>query len=154
MNAWIYVILGIIGLVALGKVVYLIVQKRQTSTTTSVRQTTQAATVEKPNINETGPMIYYANDHHGRSDREYRFNYKRVYDSSFQKYSWRAYILKMPSLSGRDPDLHKTHRFTDGNGHYWVCWDSPVNSLKDMQTISRVWADSLQEYIASGKRFG
>lgn len=60
MNAWIYVILGIIGLVALGKVVYLIVQKRQTSTTTSVRQTTQAATVEKPNLNETGPMIYYA----------------------------------------------------------------------------------------------
>lgn len=26
---------------------------------------------------ETGPMIYFANDHHGRRDREYRFNYKR-----------------------------------------------------------------------------
>lgn len=154
MNAWIYVILGIIGLVAIGKVVCLIAQKGQNRPTTPMSQTAQATSVAKPNQSETGPMIYYANDCHGSSDREYRFNYKRVYDSSFQKYSWRAYILKMPSLSGRDPDLHKTHRFTDGNGYHWVCWDSPVDSLKDMQTISRVWADSLQEYIASGKRFG
>ena len=40
---------------------------------------------------ETGPMVYFADDRHGRSEREYRFNYKKV------KGSWRAYILRMPN---------------------------------------------------------
>lgn len=96
---------------------------------------------------ETGPMVYYANDNHGRRDKEYRFNYKKVNGS------WRAYILKMPSLGNRSTDGHATHRLWDGTKPY-VCWDSPVNSLSDIQTISRVWADNIQEYIATGKRFG
>lgn len=96
---------------------------------------------------ETGPMIYYANDPHGREDREYRFNYKLVSGS------WRAYILKMPSLGGRESGGAVTHRLFDG-GNPYVCWDSPVKTLEDMQTISRVWADHIQEYIATGKQFG
>lgn len=96
---------------------------------------------------ETGPMVYFANDRHGRSDREYRFNYKKVNGS------WRAYILRMPNLCGRDAGGMATHRLFD-NGHPYVCWDSKVRTLKEMQTISRVWADSIQEYIATGKRFG
>ena len=96
---------------------------------------------------ETGPMIYYANDNHGRRDKEYRFNYKKVNGS------WRAYILRMPSLENRSTDGYATHRLWDRSKPY-VCWDSPVNSLSDMQTISRVWADNIQEYIATGKRFG
>ncbi len=152
MNNWTYVILIAIGLAAVCKVTSIIIKNRNTRRfmTTTAHQ----APSETRNSNETGVMVYYANDRHGRSDREYRFNYKRMYDTSFQKYCWRAYIVRMPSLCGRDPDLHKTHRFTNGSGQYWVCWDSPVNTLKDMQTISRVWADSLQEYIATGKRFG
>jgi hypothetical protein len=96
---------------------------------------------------ETGPMVYYANDTHGRRDKEYRFNYKKVNGS------WRAYILRMPSLGNRSTDGHATHRLWDGTKPY-VCWDSPVHSLSDIQTISRVWADNIQEYIATGKRFG
>lgn len=103
---------------------------------------------------ETGPMIYFADDRYGRKDREYRFNYKRVYDDQFNAYSWRAYILRMPSLCGRNDDGRITHRWSDGNGNFWVCWDRAVNSLEEMQTISRVWANSIQEYIATGKRFG
>lgn len=57
---------------------------------------------------ETGPMVYYANDNHGRRDKEYRFNYKKVNGS------WRAYILKMPSLGNRSTDGHATHRLMDG----------------------------------------
>lgn len=107
--------------------------------------------VSRPTGNgETGPMIYFANDPHGQGDREYRFNYKLVNGS------WRAYILKMPSLRGRDAGGVVTHRlFENGNPNVcWVCWDSPVRTLEDMQTISRVWADHIQEYIATGKRFG
>ena len=92
-------------------------------------------------------MVYYANDQHGRTDREYRFNYVKVNGA------WRAYILRMPDLGQRDASGFLTHRLWD-NGRPYICWNSQVTSLKDMQNISRVWADSVQEYIATGKRFG
>lgn len=98
------------------------------------------------NITETGPMIYFANDRHGRSDKVYRFNYKKVGGG------WRAYILRTPHLGGRSSDSATIHRLHDNDGYY-VCWDRPVNTLKDMQIISRRWADSIQEYISTG-RFG
>ena len=160
MNNWVYVILITVGLTAICKITSMIIKRKKSastptrSTTTGTTSTSRQLPANTRNQNETGVMVYFANDKHGRADREYRFNYKRVYDSKFEKYCWRAYIVRMPSLCGRDPDLHKTHRFTNGNGQCWVCWDSPVNSLKDMQAISRVWADSLQEYIATGKTFG
>ena len=99
------------------------------------------------NITETGPMIYFANDRHGNNDKEYRFNYKKVGDS------WKAYILRTPSIVGRSADGSTTHRIHDDNGYY-VCWNCPIKTLKDAQNISRVWADSIQEYIATGKKFG
>ena len=97
---------------------------------------------------ETGPMIYYANDRHGQDDKEYRFNYKKI-DGA-----WRAYILRMPDLHGRDPGSIPTHRLWGGGQTPYICWQGTVTSLKDMQNISRVWADSIQEYIATGTRFG
>ncbi|MGN0485431.1 MAG: hypothetical protein ACI4HI_17975 [Lachnospiraceae bacterium] len=103
--------------------------------------------VKAENNTGVGPCVYYANDRHQQRDKEYKFYYKKVEDS------WRAYILRMPSLGGRDPSGVVTHRLYD-NGSPYVCWDSPVNSLKDMQTISKVWADNIQEYIATGKLFG
>lgn len=96
------------------------------------------------NITETGPMVYFANDRHGRSDKEYRFNYKKVNGG------WRAYILRMPSLGNRNSGSSTIHRLQDGN-QYYICWDRQVNTLKDMQTISRRWADSIQEYLSTGK---
>lgn len=47
-------------------------------------ETTQRTTPQQTRVvllsqkNETGPMVYYANDRHGGKDREYRFNYKKV----------------------------------------------------------------------------
>lgn len=92
-------------------------------------------------------VVYFANDPHHRADREYRFQYTE------SRGTWRAYILRMPSLEGRDPSGTVTHRlFADGRPY--VCWDREVRSLGDMQAISKLWADSIQEYIATGKRFG
>lgn len=142
-----WVVLAVIGITAVCKVIYQVYQSRSVDSHSS-NAVTPVSSNQRRSQDETGPMVYYANNPHGRKDCEYRFNYKKV-DGS-----WRAYILRMPSLCGRDGDLHKTHRLTDGHGSYWVCWDSPVNSLKDMQAISRVWANSVQEYIATGKRFG
>ena len=97
----------------------------------------------RDNLIETGPMVYFANDKHGRPDKEYRFKYKKVGNG------WRAYILRMPSLGGRDDNSSITHILHDNDGYY-ICWDSPVNTLKDMQNISRTWADCIQEYISIG----
>lgn len=144
-----WLILAVIGGVAACKVTYLVWQDRHTSVSNHTDSTVRTTAVNpRRSENETGPMVYYADNPHGRRDCEYRFNYKR------ENGSWRAYIVRMPSLCGRSGDLHTTHRFTDNRGRYWVCWDTPVTSLKDMQTISRVWANSIQEYIATGKKFG
>ena len=101
----------------------------------------------RDNITETGPMIYFVNERHGRNDREYRFNYKKVGGG------WRAYILRTPSLNGRDTGSAVIHRLQDAGGYY-ICWDSEVTTLKDIQNISRHWADSIQAYISTGRRFG
>lgn len=147
MTGWI--VAGVVMVIA-GIVIY---YSRKNETPVRPVETTQRTTPQQTRVvplsqkNETGPMVYFANDKHGGKDREYRFNYKKVNGS------WRAYILRMPSLGNRSTDGHATHRLWDGSKPY-VCWDSPVNSLSDMQTISRVWADNIQEYIATGKRFG
>ena len=105
-------------------------------------------TVQDRQVTETGSMVYFANDRHAQADKEYRFNYKLVGGS------WRAYILRMPDLRGRDARSIPTHRLWDEENRPYICWDTRVATLKDMQNISRVWADSIQEYIATGKRFG
>ncbi|MDO4322172.1 MAG: hypothetical protein Q4C61_06560 [Lachnospiraceae bacterium] len=99
------------------------------------------------NDTETGPMVYFANDKHRGKDREYRFNYK------FVNGSWRAYILRTPGFGKRDQSGTVTHRLYD-HGRPYVCWDTKIETLREMQTVSKLWADCIQEYIATGKKFG
>ena len=148
MTGWI--VAGVVMVIA-GIVIYC---SRKNETPERPVETAQRTTPQQTRVvplsqkNETGPMVYFANDRHGGRDREYRFNYKKVNGS------WRAYILRMPSLGNRDARSIPTHRLWDDNNNAYICWDKTVNSLKDMQNISRVWADCIQEYIATGKRFG
>ncbi len=100
----------------------------------------------QPSSNSTGPIVYFATNDFGLSDREYRFDYRK--EQGF----WKAYILKMPSLRGRSGSFHVTHRLGTADAPF-VCWDQPLRTLEDAQNVSRVWADHLQEYIATGKRF-
>ncbi len=131
------IIIIIISAVAAARIIYLNCRHSRPLTTRTFGS----------NIRETGPIVYYAEDNHHSSDKLYKFNYKKVGTS------WRAYIVRMPSLRGRDSSAHITHRLRDGD-KYYVCWNRPVYSLKDIQTISRVWANNIQEYIATGRRFG
>ena len=148
MTGWI--VAGVVMVVA-GILIYC---SRTKETPARPAETTHRTTPQQTRVvplsqkNETGPMVYYANDRHGGKDREYRFNYKKINGS------WRAYILRMPSLGNRDARSIPTHRLWDDSNNAYICWDKTVNSLKDMQNISRVWADCIQEYIATGKRFG
>jgi hypothetical protein len=149
LNHLIWLVVGVIGVTAVIKSITLAgrggnARQRGDTGSRTVRPVGEAP---RPGATETGPMVYYANDRHGRPDKEYRFNYKLVGGS------WRAYILRMPDLAGRNGGGSVTHRLYDGGSPY-ICWDSAVTSLKDMQTISRVWADNIQEYIATGRTFG
>lgn len=95
-----------------------------------------------------GPVIYYGNSNHNATDVEFRFKY--VYKNG----SWRAYIIRHPSFNGRDEALAVTHRYRDtDNNMYYVCWDTPIIQIKDIQNVSRFWADNILEYIATGKKF-
>lgn len=147
MGDWMLIVVSVIAITA-GIKIWILASRRNTGGASNINLGNQAihSMGATRSATETGPMVYYANDNHGCRDKEYRFNYKKVNGS------WRAYILRMPSLGNRSSDGHATHRLWDGSKPY-VCWDSPVNSLSDMQTISRVWADNIQEYIATGKRF-
>lgn len=95
----------------------------------------------------TGSMIYMANGARPGQDNEFRFNYKKCGSG------WRAYIIKMPSLGSRDSGVGVTHRFHDQEGYY-VCWNSTIPTLKQMQTTSKIWADNIQKYIQTGQSFG
>lgn len=96
---------------------------------------------------ETGPMVYYASNSFGLKDKEYIFKYKKVGSG------WRAYILRTPPFGTRDTSGIITHRLFDGQKSY-VCWDTEVADLKGIQAVSKLWANLIQEYIATGKRFG
>ena len=100
---------------------------------------------------ETEEMIYFADDPLGREQTDraqctYRFVYKKVNGC------YRAYITQMPNLNGRSDSCVATHRNMDGN-QYFVCWDTPIHDLSDMQSVSIVWANNLQRYIVTGQRF-
>lgn len=95
-------------------------------------------------IEETGTMIYYANDIYNLPDKEYRFKYRYVNGT------WRAYIIRTPET--RNGQYGTPHTLRDGDMRY-ICWDQKVATLKDMQTISRQWADNVQKYIATGRSF-
>ena len=93
-----------------------------------------------------GPVNYFANARHNQNDKWFQFEYKR------ENGMWLTYILRMPSLNGRDGNAHITHRYS-GGGRYWICYDPQPRNLKDAQIISRVWADRELEYIATGVPF-
>ena len=111
----------------------------------SARNNTHLGIINTNNrrVEETGILIYFANDRYNLPDREYRFNYR------FTNGTWRAYIIRTPDTqNGR----YIPHTLRDGDMRY-ICWDTSVTSLKDMQNISRQWADNVQKYIATGTSF-
>ena len=97
---------------------------------------------------EIGPMVYYASKSYGLSDSEYRFLFVKKEDS------WRAYIKKMPNLQGRDASGLVTHRLWDENNKAFVCWNTPILNLSEIQSVSKLWADKIQKYISTGEQFG
>ncbi len=93
-----------------------------------------------------GPVDYYANARHNQADKWFRFTYRKV------RGDWLTYIERMPNLNGRSGDLHRTHRYRNGNT-YWICYDPQPRTLEEAKSVSRAWADRELEYIATGVPF-
>ena len=73
MYEMVWVVLLVIGITAIIKVITLVRRERSSgSNQVNGNQTALSAGVNQPNrisISETGPMVYYANDRHGRRDK-------------------------------------------------------------------------------------
>ena len=81
MTGWI--VAGVV-MIVVGILIYCSRTKETPARTAETTQRTtplQTRVVPLSQKNETGPMVYYANDRHGGKDREYRFNYKKVNES-------------------------------------------------------------------------
>ena len=128
---YMWIIIGSILLVALIKVIYQIYKNKvgerctyrpiQTSTANSNSQISTS-------IREFGTVNYYANARYNQKDRWFQFMYREVNGE------WLAYILRMPSLNGRDGDLHLTHRYKKENIFATLC----IFSIKLLSIIPRV----------------
>lgn len=64
--------------------------------------------------------------------------------------AWRAYIVSQPSYQSRDRSLDATHRLVDGQGRFYVCWNTPMRKVDDLKTIAALWSDRTQRYIKDG----
>lgn len=143
MSAWVWIVLAIVIITAIVKTIILSRSERNGETFSAPAPSSNSVSTT---VTELGPVNYYANDSHNNPDKWFQFKYKKVGDE------WLTYILRMPSLKGRDPNLHLTHRYRNGNT-YWICRDPQPTTLRDAQNVSRVWADCIMEYIATGKTF-
>lgn len=143
MSVWVWIVLAIVIITATVKTIMLSQSERNGETFSPPAPNSNSVSTT---VAELGPVNYYANDSHNSSDKWFQFKYKKVGNE------WLTYILRMPSLKGRDPNLHLTHRYRNGNT-YWICRDPQPTTLRDAQNVSRVWADCIMEYIATGKTF-
>lgn len=97
-------------------------------------------------VDELGPINYFANDRYGASDKWFQFKLVKTNGE------WHAYINRMPSFGNRDDNLHITHRIPEGEKSY-VCYDPMPTNLRDMITVTKAWADRELEYITTGTHF-
>lgn len=79
----------------------------------------------------------------GRADYEFSFEHR-------WNGEWRAYIVSQPSYGSRATDAHSTHRLTATFGRKYVCWDRPIYSREDLESVVALWCDRTQDYIRYG----
>ena len=88
---------------------------------------------------KTGVIYYRTRD--GKAD--YGFSIERKPNGSYL-----AYIVSTPEGARGAP-----HVLSDRRGRY-VCWSGPLRSVEETRAVAAMWADNMQEYIKTGRRFG
>lgn len=75
--------------------------------------------------------------------RDYSFTFEYVNGA------WRAFINNSPDYAHRPSGSHESHRLGIGTRPY-VCWQPEATSLSMAQSVAALWADSTENYIATG----
>ncbi len=75
---------------------------------------------------------------------------KYVFELKYVSGGWRAYIIKTPSLVGRDTSATIIHQLSD-SGRKYVCISGLVPTKEMMVSLAKQWARGLQNYIVTGQ---
>lgn len=76
--------------------------------------------------------------------RDYSFTFTLVDNG------WRIYINNSPNYRNRPSGAHESHRLSIGTRPY-ICWDQPLVTISEAQGVAALWADSTENYIATGR---
>lgn len=79
-----------------------------------------------------------------KHDYTFRFEYRYSFWHGF-----RAYIVEAPDYRGRSEDLHRTHRYRDGN-QFYICWNTKIRKREEMDAVAELWSKATTMYIANG----
>lgn len=92
-----------------------------------------------PTLASKSGVIYYRT-RDGNAD--YGFSIERVAGDGY-----RAYIV-----SGAAFGRYTPHQLSAG-GRFYVCWSTPLRSVKAVRVVAARWADATQEYLRTGLGF-
>jgi hypothetical protein len=77
-----------------------------------------------------------------------------VFDFVVTGSSYRIYIVHQPGYRFRSTNPVKIHRiWCSTRNLYYICWDTPIRSFNEAQTIAASWAENTQRYVASIRSF-
>jgi len=62
---------------------------------------------------------------------------------------WRIHIKRQPGYRNRPTSAEATHRLGTRERPY-ICWDSPIRSLRDAYGITALWSECTLVYISTG----
>lgn len=89
-------------------------------------------------------LTYFIDGYGVQKDGKYVFELKCVNGG------WRAYIVRTPSLVGRDTSATIIHQLSDA-GRKYVCISGTVQTKEQMIALAKQWARGLQNYIVTGQ---
>lgn len=89
-------------------------------------------------------LTYFIDGYGVTRDGKYVFELKKVSNS------WRAYIIRTPSLGDRNSSATIIHQLSDA-GRKYVCIAGDVPTKERMITLAKMWARGLQNYIETGE---
>lgn len=89
-------------------------------------------------------LTYFIDGYGAYKDGKYVFEVKKVGET------WRAYIVRTPSLAGRDSSSAVVHQLSD-SGRKYVCISGTVASKTTMIALAKQWSRGLQNYIETGQ---
>ncbi|MEI6972757.1 MAG: hypothetical protein WCL44_14725, partial [bacterium] len=67
--------------------------------------------------------------------------------------SLRVYIQEQPAYASRSAAFTVTHRLNDENSRQYVCWNVPIITWPDAESIAARWAELTGRYILHGTLF-